>query len=159
MKISYKKGTCKGDCGREDVLIVNKSLCLCQWCNQKRLVKRYNENRNKKVKNGTKARVPESFYKKVWNNQPHFCYETGEPLYTYRNWHVHHVLHKEDYPEHALNPDVCVLLSLDVHATWHNLAPSDRPKYMPKTYKRYIELLIKYDPYEYDRIMEASKGI
>jgi hypothetical protein len=144
MKISYKRGTCQGECGREDVLIVQKTLKLCQFCNQKRLTKRYNQKRNLKVKQGEKAKVPESYYKKVWAANPKVCFESGQPLYSYKNWHVHHCLHKEDYPHYALYDDVCVLLSLEYHALWHALAPSDRQRRMPNTHKRYIELCIKY---------------
>jgi len=143
MKINYKYGICS-DCGRES-LIVQKALCLCQFCNSKRLTKKYAENRKKKVEKGTKASVPDRFYKMVWAMNDHVCYETGEPLYTYHKALVHHVLHKEDYPELALKLDVCVLLTWQAHSNWHTMAKSDRKDKMPKTWAKYLELCKQYN--------------
>jgi 5-methylcytosine-specific restriction endonuclease McrA len=126
---------------------VQKSLGLIAPCNQKRLTKRYQEKRKQKIKQGKKAdkNKLEDYYRKVWDANDHVCFETDEPLYKFHKWHVHHVLHKEDYPELAFNLDVAVLLSLEKHMLWHDLAPSDRPKKMPKTYSKYLELCKNYN--------------
>lgn len=144
MKINYKEGICS-QCN-EYKLIIQKSLNLCTSCNQKRLTKKYHENRKKKVNNGQKADKTklQSFYREVWDRNPPFCYETGQPLWNFKSWHIHHVLHKEDYPELAFNHDTCVLLTLEMHSTWHTIAPSDRAKYMPKTYTKYLSLCETY---------------
>lgn len=145
MKITYKYGICS-NCNEPDKLIVQKSLRLCQGCNQRRLTKRYREKRQTKVLSNEKADKTKltSFYREVWDENPHFCYESGDPLYKFKSWHVHHILHKEDFPELAFNHDICVLLTLEMHSMWHTIAPSDRPKKMPKTYKRYLELCQQY---------------
>lgn len=146
MKISYKRGSCS-ECERDDVLIVQKSLKLCSFCNAKRLTKRYNEKRKDKVTAGEKADKTKlvKFYKEVWDRNPPLCYETGERLWNYNKWHVHHVLEKQDYPHLAFDHDVCVLLTLEQHSLWHSIAPSDRPKKMPKTFKKYLDLCHEHD--------------
>ena len=147
MKITYKKGTCKGDCGKSDVLLVHKSLGLCQFCDMKRKMKKYAEKRKERVKTGEKAdkNKLQRFYKTVWEKSEPYCYETGERLWRYHSWHVHHVLHKEDYPLLAFNEDICVLLTLEQHMKWHDLAKSDRPRFMPRTWAKYLELCNKYN--------------
>jgi hypothetical protein len=145
MRIKYNKGTC-AECKEPDKLIVQKSLHICQSCNQKRLTKRYREKRQTKVQSNEKADKTKltSFYREVWDANPPLCFETGDRLWTFRNWNVHHILHKEDFPELAFNHDICVLLTLEMHSKWHTIAPSDRPKMMPKTYRRYLELCEQY---------------
>lgn len=147
MKITYKYGACNGECGRDHVLIVHKSLSLCMNCNQKRLSKKWRESRSKKVTKGEKADKGklQDFYREVWDRNPHVCYESGEALHRYFSWHVHHVLHKEDHPALAFNPDVCVLLSLLEHSRWHTMAKSDRARRMPKTWAKYLELCETYN--------------
>ena len=135
---------CSCGCGKYG-LIVQKSLGLIASCNQKRLVKKYQERRKQKVKEGKKAQVPERYYKMVWAMNDPVCFETGVPLYHYHKWHVHHLLHKEDYPELALKTDISVLLSLEMHMQWHQLAKSDREKKMPKTWAKYVEICKKYN--------------
>lgn len=149
MKINYKIGIC-ADCGREK-LIAHKSLKLCWLCNQVRLSKRYAERRKQKIKDGVKADKSKlnSYYKKIWDLREHRCYESGEPLFKFHKALVHHVLHKEDYPALAFNEDVSVLLTWELHSQWHSMAKSDRPRKMPKTWARYLELLKKYDPEQY----------
>ena len=145
MKIKYIEDFCNG-CG-DKKLIVQKTLKLCIGCNQKRLTKRYQESRKKKISNHEKADKTklQSFYREVWDSHQPTCYETGQPLWNYRSWHVHHVLHKEDYPNLAFNHDVCVLLTLEMHSLWHTIAPSDRPRLLPKTYQKYLDLCKQYE--------------
>lgn len=147
MKISYKYGSCSGDCGRDNVLIIQKSLGLCAWCNQKRLTKKYQERRKARIDAGQKADKTklEKYYRQVWDQNEHVCYETAEPLYKFHKWHVHHVLHKEDHPTLAFNLDVSVLLSLEAHMRWHDMAKSDRPVKMPKTWAKYLDLCKQYN--------------
>jgi hypothetical protein len=154
LKIKYKEGICN-ECG-ETKLIVQKSLGLCTRCNQRRLTKRYNENRKKKQEPEYEAKL-NKFYRDVWDNNTPVCYESGSPLFRYHKWHVHHILDKQHYPNHIFNHDVCVLLSLEKHSLWHTLAPSDRKTQMPKTYQRYLELLKKYDRNKYNA--EINSGI
>jgi hypothetical protein len=146
MKIKYKYGECGCGCGREG-LIIHKGLKLISGCYQKHLSKKYAERRRKRVNSGEKADKSKlsSFYKQVWDSQYHVCFETNEPLFTYHKWHVHHVLHKEDYPELAFNKDICVLLTLEQHSTWHQLAKSDRARKMPRTWSRYLQLCETYN--------------
>lgn len=159
MRIKYEEGICS-ECGLPK-LITQKSLCLCTGCNQKRLTKRYNENKKKRYTDGRKADKEklQTFYRQVWDSMEgkHICYESSSQLWKFNKWHVHHVLDKESYPDLAFNIDVCVLLTLEQHALWHNLAPSDRRKKMPKTYSKYLELLKKYDKEKYES--EINSGI
>lgn len=115
-------------------------------CNAKAGAKRTAQRKKiKTVKNKEFSKALDTFYKIVWDNTPlKVCYETNDTLYAFNKWHVHHVLEKKYYPEHVLNQDVCVLLSLEAHALWHGLAPSDRQKKMPKTWAKYIELIKNY---------------
>lgn len=146
MQIKYNKGIC-AKCGKDKV-IVNKSKKLCLWCNSMAAKARTIARQAKRIATGKQVdkNALKSFYHQFWKAQhEHICFESGERLFTFRNWHIHHVLHKEDYPEHANNMDVCILLTLEFHALWHSLAPSDRAKKMPKTYERYLQLKQKYE--------------
>lgn len=158
MQIKYKYGYCNA-CG-DWKLIIHKSLHLCFTCNEKRKTKKYAERRKKRVGEGQKAdkAALTKFYREVWDRHTeHKCYESGERLWVYRKWHVHHLLHKEDYPELAFNHDICILLSLEQHALWHTISPSDRKLKMPKTYAKYLEILKKYDRDKYNS--ELNSGI
>lgn len=87
----------------------------------------------------------EPFYKAVWEMLPHVCYETGQQLYNYHNYHVHHLLEKKYYPAYKLNHDVCVLLTLEQHSRWHTLPPSELEAKMPKCWAKLQELKQKYN--------------
>jgi hypothetical protein len=154
MKINYKEGLCS-ECG-DIKLIVQKSLSLCTKCNNRRLTKRYSENRKKKQQPEQDARL-NKFYREFWDSREHISFESASPLFTYHKWYVHHVLDKKDYPELMFNQDICVLLTLEEHHSWHSIAFSDRKKKLPKTYKRYLELLKKYDRNKYNA--EFNSGI
>lgn len=147
MQQKFKEGVCK-QCNKLK-LITNKSKQLCLHCNQIQSLKRTLARRNLKIQAGKVVDLSKmaKFYKEFWAVTPHYCFETNQPLYTYRAWHVHHLLEKKDYPQYALNNDVCVLLTLQQHALWHSLTDSDRAIKMPKTYKKYLEIKQKYNEY------------
>lgn len=115
-------------------------------CNNKAAAKRSFERKKANVnKNKEFTDKLKGFYKIAWDSIPNkVCYETGVPIYTFNKWHIHHVLEKKYYPEHIFNTDVCILLTLEMHALWHSIAPSDRSIKMPKTWAKYNELLNKY---------------
>lgn len=142
MRIKYKEGICSR-CNKPK-LIVNKSKKLCLYCNNTvRLQRSLAKQKLKKQYVATDKM--EDFYKTFWKSQPEKrCFETGQQIYKYNKWHIHHILHKNIYPEHTLNPDVCVLLTLEMHSLWHTIAESDRKKLMPHTYNRFLELKHKY---------------
>lgn len=74
-------------------------------------------------KSAKKELLEEDFklYKEIWNERPHYCYETGkwlgnEPLTTM----FHHVLFKHDYPLYRHEKWNIVLLSPDIHSQVHS---------------------------------------
>ncbi|MDK0748947.1 HNH endonuclease, partial [Clostridium perfringens] len=74
----------------------------------------------------------EAFYQKFWNSQSiHKCFECGEHLSSYKNWHIHHIAVKKKYPELSSNLDVCVLLCLGCHMNYHNVALSKIEELFP----------------------------
>ena len=142
----FKVGICKG-CNKPK-LIIHKGKGLCLTCNQKAAFERSKQRRFIKIQNGLAIDLTEvnKFYKRFWDLQTNkVCYETGVPLYRFNKWHVHHLIEKGKHPEHALNTDVCILLTLQQHALWHSLSNKSRELQMPNTYKKYIELKQKYN--------------
>lgn len=146
MQVKLKQGICSS-CGK-DKLIINKSKKLCFICNNKASMARQALRKAKRIADGKAVDLTKMarFYKTFWrNSKQHVCFETGEPLYVYRAWHVHHLLEKKDYPHLAYNEDICVLLTLNQHALWHSLTDEDRAIKMPKTYAKYLQLKQKYN--------------
>lgn len=146
MQQKLKNGICKG-CGKS-TLIVQKSKGLCLLCNTKLSLERQRQRKLLKINKGiiVDPKRINIFYQNFWNTQPiKICYETGVPLYTFKSWHVHHLLEKKDYPQYAYNMDVCVLLSLESHSLWHSLIEIDRKLRMPKTYEQYLKTKHKYN--------------
>jgi len=143
MTPKYKTGVCKG-CGKEKLIIV-KSKSLCYYCKIKASAQRTKE---RKIKKGTSLDYGKlaTFYREFYERHPtRKCFESGRFIYDGKHWNVHHCLEKKRYPEHIFNPDVCVLLTLQLHSLWHTLSEEDRKIKMPKTYTRYLELLEKYN--------------
>lgn len=142
MQQKYKLGICS--CHGKERLIYNKRKNQCYYGYVAESRKRTLERKRKKGTLIDKVAL-QKFYKQFWDSQPvKVCYETEEPLFKFRSWHVHHIIEKAPHPEHIFNMDVCVLLTLQMHRLWHDLAEEDRPIQMPKTYARYIELKNKY---------------
>lgn len=139
MQIKYKKGICAA-CGKEK-LITQKSKKLCYYCQAKASAKRSIERKIKQGKFIDKSALLK-FYESFYNKQPEkICFETGVPIPNFRIWNVHHVLEKHKYPEYTFNEDVCVLLTLEQHSLWHGLNDSDKQIKMPKTWKKYQQLM------------------
>lgn len=146
MKIKYEYGICS-KCGFPK-LITQKSLYLCTSCNRKRLAKKAYSRLKEKIRQGKvsdKDRV-RRFFKKYWKKHlPHVCFETGQPLFVYHGWHLHHLLPQEDFPQYALNEDNIVYLSLSLHRLWHDLTDEKRQHQMPKTWAAYNKIKKKYN--------------
>ena len=145
MQIKYLKGICKR-CNKEKI-IINKSKKLCLYCNQKASIERSQLRKKERIKQGKdvdKSKLTK-FYKDFYENHPtRTCFETNEPIVYYRSWNCHHLLEKKDYPQYAFIDEICVLLTLEMHALWHSLLEEDRPIKMPKTYKQYLLIKNKY---------------
>lgn len=146
MRIKYKNDICSG-CSK-DRLIVNKSKKLCLFCNQKASVERSRIRRKERIAQGKeldKSKLAR-FYKKFYEEHPtKTCFETNEPITNYRSWNCHHLLEKRHYPQYAFLNDICVLLTLEMHALWHSLDEQNRCEKMPKTYKQYMTIKEKYN--------------
>lgn len=141
----YEKGICS-KCGLPK-LIVNKRLNLCALDDRKRKATIYAIRRKEKAKRGEKVDKAEmaKFFKYYWNKySDHRCFETGEPLYFYKSYYLHHCLEKQDYPELAFKEDNIIYLSLILHSNWHSLTDSEKEKQMPKTWKKTNETKKKY---------------
>lgn len=146
MQIKYKTGLCSV-CEKER-LIVNKSKKLCLFCNQKASVERSRIRRKERIAQGKeldKSKLAR-FYKKFYEQHPtKTCFETDEPITSYKSWNCHHLLEKKNYPQYAFLIDICVLLTLEMHALWHSLDEQNRAEKMPRTYKQYMIIKSKYD--------------
>lgn len=145
MRIKVKIAVCSG-CDLEKK-IYNKGKNLCITCNTKRLQKQSRERQKKKIEQGKALDYTKlnKFYKYFWDLQNEkVCYETGEKLYTFNKWHVHHLLEKNNFMEAAYDVDNCVLLTLQQHSLWHGLSDKERQEQMPKTYDRYLKIKEKY---------------
>jgi hypothetical protein len=116
MRIKYEIGICNG-CG-EDKLITHKSLHLCTSCNEKRKKARYVKNTNKRRRSrGISRDKDRDFYKRIWRERPHVCYETGTRLAEVSSTlFFHHVLPKRLYPQYRYCDWNIVLLRPDIHA-------------------------------------------
>lgn len=146
MNIKYKEDICWG-CNLPK-LITQKSLHLCTSCNNKRLSKSYRERLKKRIKEGkiTDKQRLSRFFKKYWSKyKEHVCFESGEKLYYYSSWHLHHLIEKGPHPELAYKEDNIVYLTLQYHSLWHSSTDEQKKKLMPKTYKRYLEIKLKYN--------------
>lgn len=146
IKIKYVIGICRC-CGQEG-WITNKSLGLRLWCDNKRKSALYRKRRKEREKKGEKTDRTKlaKFFKHYWETHPnHVCYETGEPLYFYKSWYIHHLIEKDGREDLAFKEDNIIYLSQQQHSLWHNLAESEREKKMPKTYQKWIETKQKYN--------------
>lgn len=144
--MGYKWGICS-ECGQPKI-IVNKRLGLCALHDIKRKAKIYAERRKEKAKQGLVVDKTEmaKFFKYYWEKHTdRRCFETGEPLYYYKSYYLHHLLEKQPYPQLAFKEDNIVYLSHLQHSLWHSLTDSERQKQMPKTYKRYLYIKNKYN--------------
>lgn len=73
-------------------------------------------------------RIPqanERFYRWCWefiqqDAWPHWCEETGSPLYTYRAEQISHILSKGGHPDMAHDPRNINILTLRQHDRWEN---------------------------------------
>lgn len=73
-------------------------------------------------------RIPqanERFYRWCWdhiqpNAWPHWCEESGSPLYMYRAEQISHILSKGGHPDMAHDPRNINILSLRQHERWEN---------------------------------------
>ena len=146
MRIKYEQDICWG-CDLPK-LITHKGLHLCTSCNQKRLAKLYRARLKERIKSGkiTDKQRLARFFKKYWRDHiERRCFESDEKLYSYRSWHLHHLLPKEDYSEYAYNTDNIIYLSLEMHALWHSLTDNERQQQMPKTWAAYVKIKTKYN--------------
>lgn len=141
----YEKGICT-KCGLPK-LIVNKRLGLCALDDRKRKASLYATRRKEKAKKGKivdKAEMAK-FFKYYWGKYTnHICFETGEPLYQYKSYYLHHLLFKEKYPQFAFKEDNIVYLSLLQHSLYHSLTTAEREKQFPKVTKKLNEIKQKY---------------
>lgn len=146
MRVTYKKGICS-KCGEVNI-IYNKSKKLCPRCNTLRLVLLAKEREKKKIDSGRAIdyKLIDKFYKKFWDSQVNkVCFETGEKLYKFHKWHVHHLIPKKKRVDLAYNFDNCVLLTLEMHSLFHSLSRKDLKEKMPKTYERLTQIEKMYE--------------
>lgn len=141
----FKLGICS-KCG-ELKLIVNKGLKLCAKDDWKRKATLYASRRKERAKQGKVVDKAEmaKFFKKYWEKYlDHRCFESGEPLYYYKSYFIHHLLFKEPYPQFAYKEDNIIYLSHLNHALYHSLTEAEREKQFPKTTKRLHDIRKKY---------------
>lgn len=133
-----KLGICS-KCG-ELKLIVNKGLKLCAKDDLRRKDALYASRRKERAKQGKVVDKAEmaKFFKKYWaEHTDRRCFESDEPIYTYRSYHFHHCLEKHLYPKLAYEESNIIYLTLYFHSLWHSLTEKERAKQMPKTWKKY----------------------
>jgi len=127
---------------KKEAYIVNKTHCLCDSCNFKRLhdgktrKQHYYEVKLPKIKISQKKALKKrkivldkdrEFYKLCFDNKPQICEECGRPLpneFKEGNgsliaiWRYSHILTKAAYPEYRHNPDNINILCLEHHQQW-----------------------------------------
>lgn len=108
-------------------------------------LKKISDNRDKdadRIQRMELAEKDRAFYIHIWDNRPCRCFETNE-LLSRENSHIHHILHKETYPEYRHESWNVIIVSATVHDQIH----LDIKK-CPKTYTLYLELLDKHINFE-----------
>lgn len=58
------------------------------------------------------------YYRWIWEHKIHVCEETMTPLLHYSAVHVSHILSRGAFPEMALDPRNCNLLTKEMHDKW-----------------------------------------
>lgn len=59
-----------------------------------------------------------AFFKEIWNERPHICEVSGEPLEEFNVCYFSHVLTKKAYPRFRHNKKNIVLCTFDWHQKW-----------------------------------------
>ncbi len=115
------KGVCR-KCGRETV-IVNKTHCLCDSCNYKRLHNglsrfEYNLAARKTIHQARRKSTGEAqLFKEIWMERPHICSHCGRQLSSpMRAGYFSHIHSKGARPDLRLCKDNIELLCLECHA-------------------------------------------
>lgn len=73
------------------------------------------------------------FYKEIWSERPHICFNCDSKLpRTLSNWMMHHFLEKAKYPEFRHLKSNVGILCLQCHSQIHTLADKC-PKIVKKT--------------------------
>jgi len=123
-----KVAICLG-CEKEKTIYARK---MCEHCWKKSRQEIYKE--RAKLKNNYIDRDSlEEFFKKYWDEHPiKKCYECGTNLYTYKNWHLHHLIPKRKQKEYnvdiTFNPDNIIYVCLECHSDADHNAMRNTPK-------------------------------
>jgi hypothetical protein len=107
---------------------LNKSKGACQVCGsgiaQPDAPKKYwIPKKSKKGKEVTKKDL--EFFKEIWNERPHVCEVSGQPLLEFNPSFFSHVLTKAAYPKFRHNKKNIVLCSLEYHNLWERTDRKD----------------------------------
>lgn len=60
------------------------------------------------------------FYHYCWDNMPHFCSETGQPLHNYSAVYISHIISRGSNRAMAIDPRNINILSFKAHQKWEN---------------------------------------
>ena len=108
-------------CGREKY-IVNKTKCLCDECNYKRLhngLTRFEIARLRQQVKPPKKKKPTGeleLFKEIWAERPHICTKCGKPLgATLKPIFFSHIKSKGAYPELRLMKTNIELVCAECH--------------------------------------------
>lgn len=71
------------------------------------------------------------YYQYIWDNKPHFCEESGQPLDNYSSVHVSHIITKGADRRMAIDPRNCNLLTFQMHEMWEGLTKRKRMNIYP----------------------------
>lgn len=119
------KSTCPG-CGEGNVWITTKCRGLCTVCESKRKprtrIKKLSEKRKERIKGGGSEF---KMFCEIWDERPHVCQVTDEPIKEFSVWNFMHVLAKGPYGRYRLKKENVLLVLPWVHDKYDNGDRSD----------------------------------
>lgn len=125
-----EKAICEGHDGKynhcdQERYIACKSRGQCQWCSE--IWKR--EQKKLKGKTGkpkvNKASGQLAVFLKIWNERPHLCQVTGDPIPYFDLWGFMHLLSKKAYPRFMLYENNILLVKRSIHTQYDDGDRSD----------------------------------
>jgi len=108
-------GVCK-ICFRDTFLVVKAGYC--KRCNETVKADKKGKKVKYKIKTQRKTSGELLLYWKIWEQRPHVCQVSGEPIRTFDIRCFSHILTKGAYPSYRLDPDNIILITPQMHHEW-----------------------------------------
>lgn len=128
--MKLERAICDGRDGKhnhcdQERYIVCKARGQCQWCSDawKREQKKLKRKTGKlKIKKASGQLV---VFLKIWNERPHVCQVTGDPIPYFDIWGFMHLLGKKAYPRFILYEKNILLVKRSIHIKYDDRDRSD----------------------------------